>query len=354
MKRSKGARAASKPQSGDAAPRELGYGVIGLGVMGRTHVQALEHARKSGVPCRLVAVSDRDPARLDGRTLEGGNLRKGRAGEALFDPTVVRTATDPQVLFDDPDVRAVSICTHTDTHVELALRALAAGKHVLVEKPIALDPRQVLRVAKAARAAKRIAMPAMCMRFWPCWTWLEARVRDGEFGAVKSAVFQRLASPPAWAPGFYRDARQTGGALADLHIHDADFVHWLFGRPDAVEVAGDLDHVTTLYRFARGPKHVVAEGGWDHAPGFQFTMRYVVVFERATADYCIARTDRLRVHQDGKTRAVEMGEGDGYRGEMRHFVSAVLRGETETSPSMEEAAEVAELLVRERAALGKR
>lgn len=343
-----------KPSKSKPAPEvvdEVGYAVVGLGLMGRTHIHALEHVRKSGVPCRLVAVSDLDPARLDGRVPAGGNLQKSAAGERLFDPETVRATTDVDELLSDPRVHAVSICTHTDTHVELATRALAAGKHVLVEKPIALDPKRVRELDAAARAAKRIAMPAMCMRFWPGWVWLEARVRDGELGKVKSAVFQRLASPPSWSPDFYRNARKTGGALVDLHIHDADFVHWLFGKPKSVVATGDLDHATTLYGFARGPAHVVAEGGWSHSQGFPFTMRYVVVFEKATADFCLARADRLRVHQDGKTRVVDVGDGDGYQGEMRHFLSAILRGETKGSPSMREAAEVAELLVRERAAL---
>jgi predicted dehydrogenase len=218
-------RTKTKRESAPEVPLEVGHAVVGLGLMGRTHIQALEHVRKSGVPCRLVAVSDRDPERLDGRVRAGGNVQRSPAGERLFDPALVRATTDVDELLSDSRVHSVSICTHTDTHVDLATRALAAGKHVLVEKPIALDPKRVRELDAAARAAKRIAMPAMCMRFWPGWTWLEARVRDGELGKVKSAVFQRLASPPSWSPDFYRNARKTGGALVDLHIHDADFVH---------------------------------------------------------------------------------------------------------------------------------
>ncbi len=112
--------------------------------------------------------------------------------------------------------------------------------------------------------------------------------------------------------------------------------------------------MTTLYRYGRGPgapRHVVAEGGWDHARGFPFRMRFVAIFARGTAEYEHSRAAPLLLHQDGRTQPVEIASGDGYQGEMRHFLSSILRGETSTSPSMDEAAEVAELLVRERAAL---
>ena len=67
----------------------------------------------------------------------------------------------------------------------------------------------------------------------------------------------------------------------------------LFGTPDAVVSTGSVDHVTTLYRFADGPRHVVAEGGWDQVPGLPFHMTYRVTFERATADFDFQRDPLL-------------------------------------------------------------
>ncbi len=348
------ARKRASPAAAPPAANVIGLGVIGLGLMGRTHIQALEHARRGGMPCRLVAVCDRSAERLTGRSDARGNVQVGAAGEQLFDPARVRTSADPRELFDDPRVHALSICTPTDTHVELALAALAAGKHVLLEKPVALDPAQIGRIDRAAQRARRLVMPAMCMRFWPGWSWLKSRVEERTFGAVRSSVFQRLASPPAWSREFYGDPRRSGGALFDLHVHDVDAVHWLFGKPASVRSTGDFDHITTLYRFARGPRHVVAEGGWDHSSGFPFRMRYVVVFERATADFDIARTPSLLLHRDGTSTAIDAGSGDGYQGEMRHFLGAIQRGDATISPSLKEARAVTRTLVAERAALMER
>ena len=144
-------------------------GVLGLGMMGRTHIEAIRAAAQAGFACRLVAVCDGDVARLDGRARSGGNVVQGGFG-LLFDPRSVRTSTQPQALFADPDVDAVSICTPTDSHAQLALAALRAGKHVLCEKPLALTSKQIEPLLQFPKGP--LLMPALCMRFWPGWRWL--------------------------------------------------------------------------------------------------------------------------------------------------------------------------------------
>ena len=224
--------------------RMLGVGVIGLGFMGRTHVRAYRTAAARGHANRLVGVADRDVQRFAGAG-DRGNLESGDAGGPLFDPETTGTHDTPDALLADPAVEAVSVCTPTESHVELALAALSAGKHVLVEKPVALASTEVERLAAAARESEGVCMPAMCMRFWPGWRWLRERIEDGSLGRVRSAVFRRLGSHPAWSPEFYGDQARTGGALFDLHVHDADLVHWLFGAPATVSSTGTADHLTT-------------------------------------------------------------------------------------------------------------
>jgi predicted dehydrogenase len=314
-----------------AAP--IGVGVIGLGFMGGTHLAAYRAAAAAGHPCRIVAVSDRNRTRL-----------RAHSGSR------VRGYADARRLLDDPAVDLVSICTPTDTHVELALAALDAKKHVLLEKPVAIRPADVRRVARAASRASTLCMPAMCMRFWPGWRWLRERIVDGSFGAVRSAVFQRLSSPPRWA-SFYRDVERTGGALVDLHIHDADFIRWCFGDPTSISSTGSLDHVTTLYRYSRGPDHVVAEGGWDHSPGFAFRMRYVLVFDEATADFDLLRKDPLLLARRSKTERLELEPLTGYDGEVRHLLRQLTAGERALDATLDDAVAVAWLLQAERSSL---
>lgn len=340
-----------------ARSQTIGVGVIGLGFMGRTHVAAYQAAARDGFPCRVVAVCDPDPARRAGLApAEAGNISTGAAGERLFDPAQVRGHETAQGLLADPAVHLVSVCTYTDSHVDLALAALAAGKHVLVEKPVALRSAEVQSLALAARsaAAERglCCMPAMCMRFWPGWSWLRERVRDGSLGAVRSATFQRLGSGPAWSAAFYRDPARSGGALFDLHVHDADFVHWCFGPPREVFAVGDAQHVTASYVYgAGGPRHVTAEGAWDLAPGAGFRMRFVVNFERGTAEFDLSRTPALVLHTDAGTSAVEAGEPGvrtGYDGQVRRLVETIAAGRTDTPATIDQAVAVTRLLEAER------
>jgi predicted dehydrogenase len=333
------------------ARRAIGVGVVGLGFMGRTHVAAYRAANAAGHANRLVAVCDSDAQRRRGLAGGGGNLQTGAEVERLFDPSQVRAFESAAELFADREVELVSICTHTTTHVELALAALAAGKHVLLEKPVALSTADAERLANAAREAKTSCMPAMCIRFWPAWAWVKRAIDDGRFGAVRSAAFRRLGTAPQWAPGFYGDPAQSGGALLDLHVHDADFVRFCFGDPTSVSSVGSLDHVTTLYRFAHGPAHVVAEGGWDHAAGFAFKMAFTVVFERATADYEFDRANELVLARNGKSEPVALEALNGYDGEVRHLLDAIAAGRRELAATMDDALGHMRLLDAERASL---
>lgn len=332
---------------------QVGVGIIGLGFMGGTHYRAYEAAQNAGFQCRVIGVCDRSPERLTGRADVLGNIDTGH-GERLFDPTKLRAAREPRELFADPRIHLVSICTPTDSHADLAVAAMRAGKHVLVEKPVALTGGDARRIAAAARETGKLCMPAMCMRFWPGWTWLRDRVRDGRFGPVRSAVFQRLGSAPTWNREFYGDNSRSGGSLFDLHIHDADFIRWCFGPPRAVVSTGSLAHVTTLYQYGdAGPRHVAAEGGQDHSPGFGFRMRYIVCFERATADFDLGRSPQLQLHRDGASTPVDLPAGAGYDGQIRHILDAILgaRSNADLLATIDEAVGVTEMLEAERRSL---
>src|SRR3954469_1547670 len=110
-------------------------GVIGLGFMGATHIAAINSARDAGFACQLSAVCDRKDARRRGELWDvGGNAVSDVSARKLaFDPATVRGYETPEQLLADERLQLVSICTRTDTHVELAIAALNAGKHVLIE-----------------------------------------------------------------------------------------------------------------------------------------------------------------------------------------------------------------------------
>lgn len=328
--------------------RALGVGIIGFGMVGRTHAAAYAAAERAGYGCRLRAIHSRSLGAGAGGAA-AGNL--GQLGGEVTLPPDLRITGSVDELLDDQAIGLVSICTHTDSHVALALRALEAGKHVLVEKPVALTAAAIRPLVLAAAEASTLCMPAMCMRFWPGWPWLRDRVLDGVFGEVRAASFERLAPPQSWAPHFYGDRRLSGGALHDLHVHDVDFVRWSFGDPSGVTAAGDVDHVKTLYRYRSGPGFVAAEGGIVTAPGFSFRMRYRVVFDDAVADFNLDREPPLLLTRSGSTGAVALESGDAYVAQVEHLLGAIRDGRRELRASLEEAEAVACILEAEQASL---
>jgi predicted dehydrogenase len=338
----------------------IGVGVIGLGFMGRTHVEAVHAAVRAGLPCRLAAVCDGDRARFSQESSPKSNLASSGA-DPLFDPGEVRIYTDPEQLFRDPSVQLVSICTWTDTHVDLARRAMHAGKHVLVEKPVALSSSEVLGLAEDARRLERLCMPAMCMRWWPGWMWLRAQIVDaregrGEHGRLLSATFHRLGPAPSWAD-FYGDETRSGGALFDLHIHDVDFILWCFGMPKSVTAAGSLRQITSTYLFEDGPAHVVAEGSWTLTAPAGFQMRYQACFENAVVEFENGREHPVRLHRNQESVWIAIPEVtrdsryNGYAGEMAAIVKAIANGDSSGLPTLRDACAVTRVLEAERDAL---
>ena len=313
-------------------------GVVGLGFMGRVHASA--YAACEG--CELVAIADPLAGALFAEDATAGNLQAAQGSLSQVFAGVEQHATHEGMLAAG-GLDLVSVCTPTDTHVAVAQACLRAGAHVLVEKPVALDAGSIERLAATADECQRLCAPAMCMRYWPAWAWVREAVRDERFGPVRHARFERLGSAPSWSAGFYADEARSGGALFDLHVHDADFVVHAFGRPKAVTSRGDRSHVTTAYDFGPGVPVVTAEGGW--LPGLPFRMRYTVEFAGAVGDFALGREPELVIYRPGQDPASpKLAPGDGYTGEVRAMVEAVRTGESAGVPTLEEAAFVTRVL----------
>lgn len=306
----------------------INVGIIGTGFMAVAHIRAYRKLPTA----RIVALANPSGRNLDGDFSNvAGNV--GSQDAVRLDMSQVRAYRRIEDLLADPEVHAVDICTPTPTHVDLCLAALAAGKHVLVEKPIARTTAEARRIAEAAHAAAArgvFLMPALCIRFWPEYAWTRQVIASGLHGKVLDARFRRVAQAPGWGHGHFLKGAQSGGGLFDLHVHDTDFVVHCFGRPKSVtssgysRVSGAIDHVVTLYHYPGGPT-VSAEGSWAMSEGFGFNMAFTVNLERATIDYDIARgADALRVFVPGQAPVtVKPDGGDGYLGEARHFLESI-------------------------------
>lgn len=312
--------------------------ILGMGFMGLTHYQAYQ--RIDGAKVALIA--SRDPGKAAGHVADvAGNIGGALPERLPMDELEGTTDLHAAIARDDVDV--IDICVATPYHAEYALAALEAGKHVICEKPLAASVAQAEPIVEAAHQAERdgkgFFMPAMCMRFWPAWQWLKQAVAEQRFGRVQSATFVRNTCAPGDAKSWFRDGERSGGAAMDLHIHDTDYVHHLFGTPRAVTsrgytgVTGKIDHLATFYHYDDVPL-VYAEGSWTLDPGSGFICQATLNFEHATAHFDIAgEGGGLELAHEGRRTRVDCSDfphADGWEGQLRYFIDCVRRRERPT------------------------
>jgi len=321
--------------------------LVGFGFMGRMHYGNWKKIRGA----KVVAICDANLAQLTHVTC--GNL----AGiDASTDFTGIDIYDDFAKMLAAGGFDAVDITLPTPLHPGMSVAALKAGYHVLCEKPMALTVKACDRMLKAADAAKRTLLVAHCLRFWPEYVELRKIVASGKYGAVTAADFLRSSNPPdpKGPHGWFLDERKSGGCLLDMHIHDADFIQWLFGRPRKVSAwthirrDGAMDHAQLRYDYP--DKVVTSTVSWAATPtlGFEATVR--LTLEGATVILDAKRTDPFMVYPaKGKPFAPKVGKMSGYEGEQRYFLDLIAgkaKAETLTAKDARDAIALVEKAVR--------
>lgn len=291
-------------------------GIVGLGFMGRMHYRCWK-----AVPgVELVAVCEANPQVLAaaGASSEG-NI--GGAAEAI-DLDALEVFSDLDALIRSNLVDAISITLPTFLHADSTIKALEAGLHVLCEKPMALNLDDCDRMVAAAESTGRVLQIGHCIRFWPEYVVARELVLGGTYGAVVAASFRRYTAQPAWsADSWFADEARSGGQPLDLHVHDSDYIHYLFGMPGSVTSAGDhaLSAISTQYHYPGGPV-ITAESNWRMSSSFGFEMSFNIMLERATLQYDLTRPTPFRVcPHDGDAFTPDVPPGDGYSREIEHF-----------------------------------
>ncbi len=329
-------------------------GIIGLGFMGLTHLKALKQ-----IPAvEVVAVASNNPTALTGDLTDvGGNL--GVTGEK-FDFSNMARYEEWSDAVKDPAVEAVDLCLPTHLHTPAAIAALEAGKHVLIEKPMALNGEEADRILAAAEKAGRVVMTAQVLRFFPDYVPLAELHRSGELGPLRAAMFRRRCAAPTWGE-WLPDPAKSGGGVFDLLIHDIDFALHLFGYPLAVSATGyeamdkGIDIVTGQMHYEDGSA-VVITGGWHHPKSYPFSMEYTVSFDGGTFEYSSAGREPTLYREDGEAVLLKKPEKDGYQAEIEYFAECVSNGrKPERCPPEESAAAVklAHMLAGARSEKGK-
>jgi predicted dehydrogenase len=297
--------------------------------MGTTHYKALKQVEGA----RVAAICTRDPKKQTGDWRDvRGNFGEGGGTEDL---TGVKVHDTLEVLLADPEVDLIDICLPTDLHQPTALAALAAGKHVLVEKPIALTVEDADEMIAAAEQANRLLMVAQVLRYFPEFAFIRQCRDRGEYGDILGAHFKRIITLPTWSAGdWFANASRTGGAVVDLHIHDSDFVQHLLGMPDEVSALGvtgpgdNVNYLVTHYRYKGRNRCITAASGSIAQPGLLFEHGYDVYFQRATLRYNLGRGEGVEVFTaDGEKHLADVTAPDAFVAELTAAVTAVRTGD---------------------------
>ena len=300
-------------------------GCVGIGFMGKMHFGCYGE----NPDAEVVAIADIDEDKLSGDWSGiAGNIEDESEGKV--DLSGIETYDDAMDLIADEDVDLVDITLPTFLHTEYAVAALEAGKHVMVEKPIALTLEEADKVAEAARRGKGKFMVGHCIRFWPEYEYLAQIVKGRKYGRVKSAVFRRKSPPPTWGwQNWLMNSKRSGGAVLDLHIHDTDFIQYIFKLPKKVESAGvtgpsgGIDHIITNFDYGKNML-VSAEGSWMYHGAYPFEMTYTIIFEKATVEFSSSHSPTLAVYTSGgKVEHPEVEAQDGYHREINYFVDCI-------------------------------
>ncbi len=205
----------------DAVPNPR-WGVIGTGIAGR-----FVHGIHTHTSQRAVAVTARDAAKTAAFAAEHGI------------PAVLPSV---EALVTSPDVDVVYVATPHPLHREQALAAIAAGKHVLIEKPIAMSAGEAEEILAAGRAAGVLVMEAMWTRYLPQSSILRQVVADGVIGDVRLVTADFGFANPVDPAHRLWDPALGGGALLDAGVYPISFASSVIGPLELRSVAGRVDN----------------------------------------------------------------------------------------------------------------
>jgi UDP-N-acetylglucosamine 3-dehydrogenase len=315
-------------------------GLYGAGGIAEVHAEGIAQIPAA----KLVAVYDIAPERA----------------KKLADKYGAQVCQDVQSLLADATIDAIDICLPTYLHAEAMIAAAQAGKHVLCEKPVALNVADVDRVIQVVEKAGVQAMIAQVVRFMPYYQLIKDLYDKGTLGRPLTAQLQRLAPVSGWFQGWFCDPKLSGGAVLDLHIHDLDFIYSLFGRPKQVYALGlksqldAWDQVLTTLDYgdfkASAEASVMFPASWSWIASIRLLgdkgcAQYPAQVLRSGAQVTPAATDGdvMVCGADKVPTYPGYVRNNPYQAEIEYFVECLIRGEAVQIANLHQAREVLEI-----------
>lgn len=311
--------------------------IVGVGFMGWIHYLAYQRSSHA----MLAAFCSRDAAKRAGDWSSiKGNF--GPPGEKI-DVSGIRVHESLDEMLEDPEIDLVDICLPPNLHVQAACKSLAAGKHVLCEKPLGLTTSECDEILAASQKHDRQVYVAHVLPYMGEFQFAYQTAREQTLGPVRRAYFKRVISPPDWIPDFY-DPKLVGGPLIDLHVHDAHFIRLLFGMPKRVMCSAEMKEgivkfCHTLMEFAEPGVIVGTSSGVSDQTARTFCHGFEIQFQSGAMQFELSvlpgGVDIMPLKvlgQDGTATAPELHANDeisAFAAEIDDTVAAIRTGKTE-------------------------
>ncbi len=324
---------------------KLRVGVIGAGSISDFHLASYQNNKQA----EILAICD---------------LNEQRAREKAEKYGASRIYTDYRDLVADRDIDAVSICTWNNSHAEISIAALHAGKHVLVEKPLSVTVEEARRVEEAVNKTGKLLQVGFVRRYAANTRILKQFIDAGDLGEIyyaKASCLRRLGNPGGW---FADKERSGGGPVLDLGVHMIDICWYLMGCPKVKSVSGNVyrklgnranvqnlsfykavdydaskntveDLANALIRFENGASLMVDVSFTLHAKQDEVTVK--LYGEKGGAEIepellLVSEKHNTILNMTPQVDSLKFDFVEAFRSEIDHFVDCCLNGSETLSP----------------------
>lgn len=299
--------------------------VIGLGGMGRGHLNNYIRLTEEGDIIKLVAACDINEEKF-------GNAKSNFNIEGIdrggYDFSKFNCYTDMDEMLEKEELDLVTVALPTFLHCEATIKCLDHGINVLCEKPMALCAEDCQKMIDAAKRNNKRLMIGQCLRFWGEYEVLKEYVEKETIGRCTGGIFFRGGGTPSNSyMDWYTKRELGGGGLRDQHVHDVDMVQYLFGTPKALQSIGQTiiegsgyDNVSTNYIYD-DLKAINAQNDWTlSGPGFEMSFRV-----NFTGGTIFMDSQGFRIaKKDGTVFTPEYCKENAYYKEVRYFADCII------------------------------
>ncbi|MEM0153607.1 MAG: Gfo/Idh/MocA family oxidoreductase [Ignisphaera sp.] len=256
-----------------------------------------------------------------------------RAKEVAMRFSIPEATDDWRSTVSRGDLDALLIATPNYTHKTIAVESVRAGKHVFLEKPVALSIGDGLEIVREAEKAGVNLMVGHCLRFWPEYVRVRESILSNAIGEPRVARAYRLSSFPRWAP-WHRYRELSGGVVVDLMIHDLDFLRWILGEVEEVfgymvrftEASIDnTDHAVAILRFRDGAIAYV-EASWAFPSNFPFTTYLEIAGTKGLLTVDNRSTATVEVFMESVQNVLAPVDKGAYFSELKAFIDWIQYG----------------------------